>query len=363
MSGMATGGAAAPAAPPKITLDQNRIYTLVLTGYSTPGGVNTNGRWGETNRRWEWFDNATGQWSVVPTAAPLALNTAFHCKLGSESQSYVYEGALRNNRLVVRRLDAQGTPYAMEALHIVVKKVEANTIYAVLLWQCFGEVILVTKKGKTKDEPPTVQFEMTNPEELYPPSQFDSVMTVPANEVDRSIDAWHRERRRIHKLHKRTKRKESQCRIGSVWDVILLQATAFHRTQRPEVDARTLPMLQPNMAYGPVAVLQTFTQEGDNAHFYVWLKLQIGNVECALCVQVDANHPNLGRVNDQTGRKALVGNLIWFTYYAVYAQGGHLPQHLPQGVSLTPSRPHQVHQLHPFDTLNALHDNTPRLRF
>lgn len=348
MSGIAAGGAAAPAAltePRKITLEKNRVYTLVLTGLTFDDNGTGNERGINTNRHHvhnQWFDNATGQWSTVQTAAPLPLHTAFQCKLGSESQSYVYQGALRNNRLVVRRVDAQGTPYANEALHIVVERVEApNTIYAVLLWQCFGEY----------------------PEELYPPSEFDSVMTVPANEVDRSIDAWHRERRRIHKLQKRTKLKESQCRIGSVWDVILLQATAFHRTQRPEVDARTLPMLQPNMAYGPVAVLQTFTQEGDNAHFYVWLKLQIGNVVCALCVQVDANHPNLGRVNDQTRRKALFGNLIWFTYYAVYAQGGHLPQHLPQGVSLTPPHPHQVHQLHPFDTLNAPHDNTLRLRF
>ena len=379
MSGMATGGAAAPAAltePRKITLDKNGIYTLVLTGLTFDENGIVNERGVDTNRRWEqeeskapsqWFDNATGQWSMVQTAAPLPLNTAFHCKLGSESQSYVYQGALRNNRLVVRRVDAQGTPYAMEALHIVVQRVEApNTIYAVLLWQCwqcFGE----------------------SPEEMYPPSQFDSIMAVPLNEVDRSIDAWRRERRnrerrrrrqvagsnnagkvdRMRKIHLAKQKAairnptlktardhmQSQCQPRSIWDVILVKATTFHRYQWPNVDARTLPTWQPNVAYGPAHVLQTFIHEVDYTHFYVWLGLRINNVDYALCVQVDTTHKNSGKVNKQTNRKALYGNLMWFTLYAVYAQGGHLPK----GVSLEPPT---------VDVLvGQFHDNTLRLRF
>ena len=197
----------------KLKLDGTTVYNMILTGYSTPNGTDSNRQNPETEGVSIWFDNNTQTLtSNKQAAAVLPLGTPFPCKLTKSTN--VYQGALHLNKITVQRVGFEG-----EVLFVVVQNLAPpNTIHAVLMWQCYDNI---------------------NKEDSFP-LDFDGVMTVPRNEVDKRITAWFKESRRRDRLQRDARRraeraardsaKRSQVRSldfkkGDWFDLMLLKAT------------------------------------------------------------------------------------------------------------------------------------------
>ena len=304
MAAMAGATGMPPLGVNKVPLQTGVQYVVVLTGYSTPNGVDTNRQFADDNGDL-WLDNRT--YTLVrrrESAAVLPLGVQFPCVLSEESNKSFYDGALHSNKLIVRRVG-----YDKEALFVVPQRLEApNIVYAVLRWQAYSDV---------------------DPDYMYP-GDFNHIMTVPQNDVDKKIDEWYAMERKYRRAQKDAQRKAQRAqrdaklaarrarersiefKQGEEYDLMLLKATEYHREQVSDEATATLAVVEPNVVY-PVRVIKDETLWETDAHPQLWLHANVSGQDQALCVQIQTRHPNLLQINQNTGRRALIGDLVWHT--------------------------------------------------
>lgn len=309
MAAMAGATGIPPLGVNKVSLQMGVQYVFVLTGYSTRDGVDTNRQIADDDGDW-WLDNK--EYKSVRNrkeAALLPLGREFYCVLSEVSGRSFFVGALHSNKLIVRRVG-----YDKEALFVVPQRLDwnSNRIYAVLQWQAYSDV---------------------DPDYMYP-ADFDYIMNVQLNDVDIKIKEWFAKERE-HRLAQRKAQREAQRKAqrdaklaarrarelrmeftkGDWYDLMLVRATKYHRQQvSGEAD---LAVVQPNVVY-PVRVIKDKTLWETDAHPQLWLHANVSGQDQALCVQIQTRHPNLLQINQNTGRRALIGDLVWHTYLANY---------------------------------------------
>lgn len=306
----------------KVPLQVGVQYVVVLTGYSTPNGVDTNRQFADDNGDL-WLDNRT--YTLVrnrESAAVLPLGVKFPCVLSKASNKSFYAGALHQNRLIVRRVDFK---FKNEALFVVPHTLKApNIIYAVLQWQAYSDV---------------------DPDYMFP-ENFDYIMTVPKNDVDKRIEEWFAMERKYRLAQQDTQSKAQlqaqkdaelaarrarsarersmEFKKGEEYDLMLLKATKYHREQVSDEATATLAVLEPNVIY-PAQVLRNTTLWETDKHPQLWLHVKppvAGKYQeyqdQALCVQIRTRDSNLLQFNQNTGRKVLIGDLVWHTHLGNY---------------------------------------------
>lgn len=305
---------------PKFEVKKGSEFDVVLVEHRTPF---TNAQWGNdrTNQKPYFYNNDPNAYQPeVPSththlALALPLNVSYRCV--ALQDTVIYEGCDSTNKCWLQRQD-----YPREGLLVVLKSVQPQAglpprAEAVLVWQC---VLFDPSLG------------ISDISDQFPPEEnFGNIWVFHRTEIDKQLEREERERRkeriRQREIKERAERaakdaaKREKLAVKSMsvrkldirknmeYDLMLLKATPYYNDNLPGNEP--LVPVEPNKVYH-VKVLKDVTLWENDAHPQVWV-CRAGVGEESMLVQLRLQHPNLFQVNNNTGRQALIADLVWYT--------------------------------------------------
>lgn len=316
---------------PKFEVKKGDVFDVVLVEHRTSF---TNAQWGNNrtnDKPYYYNNNPNAVQPEVPVnhkdlALPLPLGVPYRCV--ALQGTVIYEGCDMKNKCWLQRHG-----YPREGLLVVLKGVQPQAglpprAEAVLVWQC----VLSDPSLGISDIP----------DQFPPEDNFGSIWVFHKTEIDKQFEREAREQRqeriRQRDIKKRAERaardaaKREKLAVKSMsvrkldiqknteYDLMLLKATPYYNENVPGNEPSVA--VERNIVYH-VKVLKDVTLWENDAHPQVWV-CRVGAEDESMLVQLRLQHPHIFQVNNNTGRQALIGDLVWHTK-GLDMSGGDMP--------------------------------------